>query len=131
MVGTVLLTVLGIVTFLFAEPIVAWFRNDPEVVAIGAAALRWASVSCILQQTSVSSNMLLQSTGQSRPALILASLRSGIFFIPLVLILPIFFGVRGIETAQPVADICSAFVSLPVALAFLQSMGKKEQMESL
>ena len=75
--------------------------------------------------------MLLQSTGQSRPALILASLRSGIFFIPLVLILPIFFGVRGIETAQPVADICSAFVSLPVALAFLQSMGKKEQMESL
>ena len=130
-VGTVLLTVLGIITFLFAEPIVAWFRNDPEVVAIGAAALRWASVSCILQQTSVSSNMLLQSTGQSRPALILASLRSGIFFIPLVMILPIFFGVRGIETAQPVADICSAFVSLPVALAFLHSMGKREQTESL
>ena len=130
-VGTILLTVMGIVTFLFAEPIIAWFRNDPEVVAIGAAALRWASVSCILQQTSVSANMLLQSTGQSRPALILASLRSGIFFIPLVLILPIFFGVSGIETAQPVADICSAFVSLPVALAFLQSMGNKEQMESL
>lgn len=75
--------------------------------------------------------MLLQSTGQSRSALLLASLRSGIFFIPLILILPKLFGVQGIETAQPAADILSAIVSLPFALAFLHSMGKNPEREKI
>lgn len=124
-IGTVLLCMLGVATFLFAKPIVTWFRNDPEVVTIGAAALRWSSVSSLLQPTTVSSNMLFQSTGQSRQALILSSLRSGIFFIPLILILPVYFGILGIEIAQPVADILAAVVSFPVALAFVRSLDKK------
>lgn len=130
-VGTIFLTALGIITFLFAEPIVGWFRNDPEVIKIGSAALRWASISCVLQQTTVSANMLLQSTGQSKSALLLASLRSGIFFIPLILILPVFFGVHGIEAAQPAADILSAVVSFPFAVSFLHSMGKNPEKEKI
>jgi putative MATE family efflux protein len=130
-VGTIFLTALGIITFLFADPIVGWFRNDPEVIKIGSAALRWASISCVLQQTTVSANMLLQSTGQSKSALLLASLRSGIFFIPLILILPVFFGVHGIEAAQPAADILSAVVSFPFAVPFLHSMGKNPEKEKI
>lgn len=121
--GTVFLCIMGSLSFVFAKPIIRWFRNDPEVIRIGAAALRWASVSAILQATSVSSNMLLQSIGQARSALLLASLRSGIFFIPLILILPAIFGITGIETAQPLADILSAVVSLPVVLHSIREFG--------
>lgn len=122
-VGTAFLFVLGGITFLFAGPIVRWFRDDPEVVTIGTTALRWVAASSVLQATTVSANMLLQSTGQAESALVLASLRSGIFFIPLILILPSFFGITGIEIAQPVADILSACVSLPIVLHFIHSLG--------
>lgn len=125
--GTICLAVISIFTFLFATPIIAWFRDDPEVIAIGAVALRWSSVSSIFQPTSVSANMLLQSTGQSRPALFLSTLRSGLFFIPLVLILPHSLGITGIEIAQPVADVAAAAVSLPVVLKFLHGISGKAE----
>ena len=67
--------------------------------------------------------MLLQSIGKARDALILASLRSGIVFIPLILILPAFLGITGIEIAQPVADIISAIISLPVVLHHMHEFG--------
>ncbi len=121
--GTIILCIMGGLTFIFATPIIRWFRNDPEVVSIGAAALRWVGASSILQATSVSSNMLLQSIGKARSALILASLRSGIFFIPLIMILPSFLGITGIEIAQPLADIFSAVVSLPVVLHYIKDFG--------
>lgn len=67
--------------------------------------------------------MLLQSIGKARSALILASLRSGIFFIPLIFILPACFGLSGVETAQPIADILSAIVSLPIVLYYIRAFG--------
>lgn len=121
--GTVFLCIMGGLSFIFATPIIRWFRDDPQVIQIGTVALRWAAVSAILQATSVSSNMLLQSIGKARSALFLASLRSGIFFIPLILILPAAFGITGIEIAQPIADILSAIVSLPVVLHYIHGFG--------
>lgn len=120
---------MGGLTFVFAEPIIEWFRDDPEVIAIGSIALRWAAVSAVLQATTVGSNMLLQSIGQARAALLLASLRSGIFFIPLILVLPAYFGITGIEIAQPVADILSAVVSLPIVLYYIHGFGPDRSQE--
>lgn len=125
--GTICLAVISVFTFIFASPIITWFRDDPEVIAIGAVALRWSSISSIFQPTSVSANMLLQSTGQSRPALFLSTLRSGLFFIPLVLILPRFLDITGIEIAQPIADVAAAAVSLPVVLKFLHGLKKESE----
>lgn len=121
--GTIILCLIGGLAFIFAEPVIRWFRNDPEVIAIGSVALRWVAAASLMQATSVSSNMLLQSIGKARDALILASLRSGIVFIPLILILPAFLGITGIEIAQPVADIISAIISLPVVLHHLHEFG--------
>lgn len=121
--GTLFLCIMGGLSFVFAAQIIRWFRDDPKVIQIGVTALRWASVSAILQATTVSSNMLLQSIGKARSALLLASLRSGIFFIPLILILPACLGLTGIEIAQPLADILSAVVSLPVVLHAMKGFG--------
>lgn len=48
--------------------------------------------------------MLTQSIGYSFRATLTAISKQGLFFIPAILILPYFFGVTGLQLAQPVAD---------------------------
>ena len=124
--GTVLLSGIALLCMLFSVPIIQWFRDDPEVIAVGAAALRWQSISCLTSSFSIASNMLFQSTGHSRQASILALLKNGILFIPLILLLPSFLGVTGIELAQPLADLITALLTIPVVMPFLRSLSMDE-----
>jgi Na+-driven multidrug efflux pump len=108
--------------FLFAGPIISFFRNDPEVISIGTTALRLQCISLILLPVSTSGNMLFQSLGKSGRAAFLASSRSGLFFIPAILILTHFFGLTGIECAQFTADVISSIVTVPFVVNFLHSL---------
>ena len=63
----------------------------------------------------VISNMMLQSIGKGFKASITASARNGFCFIPLILILPQFLGILGVEMAQACADVLSLFVAVPMA----------------
>ena len=63
--------------------------------------------------------MMFQSIGKSGRATFLAILRSGLYFIPLILILPAVTGITGIEISQMVSDILSALTAIPFAIAFL------------
>lgn len=95
------------------EAIISWFRDDPAVVVIGTKGL---FISCVLMPflaypTYV--NQLHQSIGLKWQATILASSRQGIFFIPLIIILPIVYGLAGIQLAQPLADLLTFLVSVP------------------
>ena len=120
--GTVFLTVMALFCFGFAPQIIAFFRNDPEVIAVGKVALRWQAVALPLLACIVITNMMLQSMGKGVKASITASARSGIFFIPLILILPRIFGLSGVEMTQAVADILSVSVSIPLAAMELRKM---------
>ena len=57
------------------------------------------------------------SLGQAKISLFLALLRKVFLLIPLVLILPHFFGVIGIYWAEPIADMVSAFTAFGLFLA--------------
>ena len=120
--GTIFLTVMALFCFGFAPQIIAFFRNDPEVIAVGKVALRWQAVALPLLACIVITNMMLQSMGKGVKASITASARSGIFFIPLILILPRIFGLSGVEMTQAVADILSVSVSIPLAAMELRKM---------
>lgn len=105
---------------LFAVPcsfgsarVVAWFRNDPAVVEIGRTALRWQALTIVLNHPTVCTNMLFQALGLSGRAAFLSTMRSGLFFFPLILALPPLWGVRGVELSQPLADAISFAVSMP------------------
>ena len=121
-VSIVFLTVVGAVFFVFAPQVIAFFRNDPEVIAIGAVALRYQTAVLPLMGVVVMSNMMLQSTGMGLKATITSSARNGIFFIPLILILPPILGLFGVEITQSVADIFSFALALPLAMSELRKM---------
>ena len=115
--GTIFLCIVSAFCVVFAKPIVTFFRDDPEVVAVGAVALRWQASVLPLLATTVMTNMMLQSMGRGLKASISSSARNGIFFIPLILILPRLFGLFGVEITQAVADILSFCLAVPFALS--------------
>ena len=54
--------------------------------------------------------VFFQATGQPLKASVLSMMRQLILLIPLILILPLFFGLDGILFAGPIADISSGIV---------------------
>ena len=120
--GTIFLTIAGALCFIFAPTIVSWFRDDADVIEVGTVALRWQSAVLPIISTIIMTNMMLQSIGKGFKASITASARNGIFFIPLILILPKCFGILGVEMTQSCADILSLGLSLPLAYSELKKM---------
>lgn len=104
-VAVVFLTIMGIIMFCIATPLMKIFRKeDLEVIRIGAIALKMQCVMLPFQAYIIMGNMLTQSIGYSFRATITATARQGLFFIPAILILPKMFGLFGVQLAQPVAD---------------------------
>ena len=110
--------------FLFAPRLIALFRDSPEVIACGSAALRFQCVTFCFQAWVVMSNMMLQTIGRTVPATFLAMARQGIFFIPLVWILSAALGLLGIQMTQMVADILTLICSIPIQLKVLRELSQ-------
>lgn len=123
-VATVLI---GIICFAIAPQIIAVFRrDDPDVISIGALALQMQCVVLPLCAVTTISSFALQSTGQRVMAIILSMCRQGIFYIPLILILPGQFGLLGIQMTQTVSDVFTLIVSVPFLVHFLRLLKRKE-----
>ena len=111
---------ISVISMIFAEPIVAIFQKNPQVIEIGSFALRAYSFGMIFMAFSVPVNMLYQSIRKPTISSILSLLRSGAITIPLLLILVPIVGITGIQIAQPVADVVSGIISIPFILGFVK-----------
>ena len=120
--GTLFLICLAIISEFFSAEIIKFFRDDIEVILVGSVALRWQMFTMPLNATIVISNMMLQSIGKGIRATITASARSGIFFIPSILILSKFYGLFGVEIAQPVADVFAFILVIPLTFSVWREM---------
>ena len=123
--GFVFLVIMGILSYIFAPQVIAAFRkDDPDVIAVGTAALRFMCIAFPLNSWIVICNMFLQSIGKAARASMLAACRQGLFFIPLVFILPALFELKGVEMCQMVSDIFSFAVAIPLTIGVVRNMGK-------
>ena len=120
--STVFLFITSAVCFVFAPQVVTIFRNDPDVIAVGTRALRYQTAILPLCGIIFMSNMMLQSAGKGLKASITASARNGIFFIPLILILPRLLGLTGVELTQPCADLLTILFTVPLVRSELKEM---------
>lgn len=121
--GVFFLTACAIIGYIYAPEIVSWFRKeDPQVIEIGAQALRWQLVTLPLGTWVILCNMLLQTIRKPIRAVILSSARQGLFFIPFILILPYFLGLQGVEMCQAAADLFSFLLAIPLTAGVLKDM---------
>ena len=123
--GTIFLALCAIAGFIFAEPIITLFRDESEVVRVGTAALRWQVMSFPLVAFIVLTNMLTQTIRKPIRANLVAAARSGLFFIPLIIILPHCLGLLGVEMCQACADVCSFVLAAPIAWSAFRDMKKE------
>lgn len=129
--GLIILGALGILGMIAPDAVVHIFRDDPQVVRIGAVALRFQCLAAFFQPFSVVSNMMFQSVGRSREASFLATLRSGLIYIPLLVILPQFLGLLGIQCAQMWSDILTALICIPYVRRFFREIPAQDEETAL
>ena len=118
---------IAVVVYLFAPGLVTIFRkDDADVIEVGTAALRYSVMALPLSSWIIMCNMMLQSIGKGLKASIVASARQGIFFLPLIAVLPYFFGLTGVEICQAVSDIFALTVSIPLGVSVIREMQREE-----
>lgn len=126
-VGFVVLLLVAVMCFTFSEPIIGFFRKgDADVISVGRVALRYQMIIFPLNSFSVLANMMLQSAGKTFRASLLSAARQGLFLIPIVLVLPRFLGLTGVQMAQMWADLCSFIMTVPLTFGFLNEMKREE-----
>lgn len=121
-VGECFLGLLAVVGMLLSSHLIGFFRDDPEVIVIGIFALRVQLVALFFQPLALCANMTFQSIGANKQATFIAVLRSGVYFIPLVLILPQFIGLTGVQIAQTVSDVLTFVTSVPFVIWFFRNL---------
>ena len=117
--GSCFVGVLAIFGIVFSNEIIYVFQKSDDVIKVGSFALKMASIGVMFMPISVSVNMLYQSIRKAFIASFLSLLRSGLTFIPVLLILVHYTGLTGIMIAQPIADIISSLICVPFVLYFL------------
>ena len=136
--GTALLLAASVAGFVFAPTLVGLFSEDAAVIAVGTVALRLQCFSFPLTAWFVMCTMLTQTIGQVVPASFLSLARQGLFFIPVVVGLPYLIAwaipaadpILGVQMAQPLADICTAAVSVPVCVRVMRHHLRKDAKNS-
>jgi len=95
----------------FSEDIVRVFTDNPTVARDTPNAMRWVFAATPIIALQLIGSAYFQAIGKAVPALLLTLSRQGFFFIPLVLILPNYFGEIGVWVSFPLADVLSTLVT--------------------
>ena len=118
----IILGVLSVLSLIFSGHIIGLFRDDADVIGVGTFALRAQCIVLFVSPITLAASMMFQGAGENLASSIASFLRSGITFIPMVAILPRFFGIYGIQLAQPVADVISFVVVMPLIVRFFKKI---------
>ncbi len=85
--------------------------NNNEILSRTPSALRWVFAATPVIAVQLIGASYFQAIGKTIPALLLSLTKQGFFLIPLVLVLPRFFGVWGVWISFPIADVLSTIVT--------------------
>lgn len=125
-VGTIFITIASALEFIFAPQLVTLFRDDTKVIEIAVKALRYQCFAMPVLSYCSASNMLTQSLKLAGRSTILSLSRQGIFYIPLILILPRIIGINGIALSQPIADILTLIITIILTFPVVKRLKKAD-----
>lgn len=119
--------VTGILVWIFASSIISLFGEN-AALELGVLSLRMHAVSLPFMAVCLVSGMLFQAIGEIGKAILISSTRQGIFFLPLIWLLPMCFQETGVALTQGISDVLSGVFSLPfilVAIHMCKKTGRK------
>ena len=126
--STVFCVIFGVILALFPAAIVSQFtKGDAEMIRIGAASLRANGISIMLFGFYTVYSSLFLALGKGKEGFILGACRQGICFIPVILLLPMVWGLNGILYTQPIADVLSAIITVFMALPLHKKLNELQK----
>lgn len=115
--STIFCVIFGLVMALFPTTIISQFtKDDVEMINVGQAALRANGLSFVLFGFYSVYSSLFLVLGKAKEGFSLGACRQGICLIPIILILPMIWGINGILYAQPISDVISAVITVFMAM---------------
>ena len=109
--GTVIATFIFILIMVFPTQLVLLFTDDMSLVTLTSNAIVITFLATPVITIQLIGSAYFQAAGKALPALLLTLLKQGFFLIPLVYILPKFYGVLGVWMSFPIADLFSTLVT--------------------
>ncbi len=119
--GFCMIGVIAVVALIFTKDIVYMFQKNEAVLKVAEPALRFAIIGTMFLPLSVPVNMLYQSIRKASVSAVLSMLKSGLAFIPILIITTKLWGLLGIQISQPLADMITGIISIPFIIHFLKN----------
>jgi len=119
--ATIVMVVGTIIIQCFPEIVSSAFISDKELIEVAANGLRWVFVFYPLVGFQMVVSTFFQSIGKPAKAIILSVTRQVIFLIPLLLIMPHYYGVTGVWASMTISD----FISIIIAIILLRNEMKR------
>ena len=115
-------TIVFLILMIFPENITKIFTTDVNVIRETPPAMRWVFLATPIIAIQLIGAAYFQAIGKAKTGLLLALLRQGILFVPLILILPLFFGEIGVWISFPISDLLATAIT---ALILLREIKKR------
>lgn len=129
--GTVLAAVSFIIIRLFAYPLVALFsKGEPVLTQLSVHAMHTFFFLFPIVGFQVVGSNYFQAIGKPVQSTILSLSRQVLFFIPLLLILPNFWGIEGVWRAAPIADILAVTFTATILTVEMRGLKKRLAMKT-
>ena len=126
--STVFCVIYGLLLTIFSSSIIAQFtEGDLEMIRVGTQSLRINGLSFLLFGFYTVYSSLFRALGKGLEGFVLGACRQGICFVPVILILPVFWGINGILYVQPIADVLSAIITIFMALHLHKELALAKQ----
>jgi putative MATE family efflux protein len=124
--STCFCVLLALVQIVFSEAIVSIFTRDQNVIDLGGRFLKSCSYALPLFGVQIIYSTLFLSIGKAFKGFILSLGRQGYFLIPTIMILPNFWGIKGVIVAQPIADYFTAILTIVFCFGLNSVLSNKE-----
>lgn len=119
-----------IVCVLLATPVASAFTNDEELLKEAAHALRVMNLVVPIIGFQMITIGFFQSIGKAGISIFLSLTRQLLFLVPLLLILPNFFGLEGIWYSVPIADGTAAITAAIVLIYHMRKFKMRGKLEN-
>jgi len=116
MAATIITTFGFALSILFPTTIVSAFTNNSELIEQAKIAIRWVMLMFPIIGFQMVTSNFFQSIGKAGYAIFLSLSRQFLFLIPLLVFLPMHFGLKGVWMAMPASDLLATIVTVVFVL---------------
>jgi len=118
-VSIIVMSISCLLFLVFGNVVFTIYNSSESVTNYGLIGLKYYAIALLFMGISNTISVFYQALGRGFEALILSVARQGIFFIPLILIMPGIMGVDGVLVSQAIADLLTVLLSIGLIAPFI------------